>query len=58
MSLQNSQQISDVKVLLKKGMDGNGIVSIEKTGTQDNIDTYTTWRQSKRNMAPLTNGDH
>ena len=31
MSLQNSHQISDVKVLLAKGIDGAGIESIEKT---------------------------
>lgn len=57
MSLQNSQQISDVKVLLNKGMDGNGIVSIEKTGTQDNIDTYTiTYEDGGKDTFTVTNG--
>ena len=57
MSLQNSQQISDVKVLLNKGMDGNGIVSIEKTGTQDNIDTYTiTYGDGGKDTFTVTNG--
>lgn len=57
MSLQNSQQISDVKILLKKGMDGNGIVSIEKTGTQDNIDTYTiTYEDGGKDTFTVTNG--
>ena len=41
MSLQNSKQVSDVKVLLKIGADGVGIDSIEKTGTSGIVDTYT-----------------
>ena len=48
MSLQNSHQISDVKVLLKKGADGTGIADIELTGQSLNVDTYTI---------TLTNGD-
>ena len=48
MSLQNSHQISEVKVLLKKGADGTGIVDIELTGQSLNVDTYTI---------TLTNGD-
>ena len=57
MSLQNSHQISDVKILMKKGMDGNGIVSIEKTGTQDNIDTYTiTYEDGGKDTFTVTNG--
>lgn len=57
MSLQNSQQISNVKILLKKGQDGNGIVSIEKTGTQDNVDTYTiTYADGGKDTFTVTNG--
>lgn len=41
MSIQNSHQISDVKVMLARGVAGNGIKSIAKTGTTGNIDTYT-----------------
>jgi hypothetical protein len=48
MSLQNSHQISEVKVLLKKGADGAGIANIELTGTSGIVDTYTI---------TLTNGD-
>lgn len=48
MSLQNSHQISEIKVLLKKGADGAGIADIELTGQSLNVDTYTI---------TLTNGD-
>ena len=48
MSLQNSHQISEIKVLLKKGADGAGIANIELTGQSLNVDTYTI---------TLTNGD-
>ena len=48
MSLQDSHQISEVKVLLKKGADGTGIVDIELTGSSGDVDTYTI---------TLTNGD-
>lgn len=48
MSLQNSHQISEIKVLLKKGADGSGIENIELTGQTLNVDTYTI---------TLTNGD-
>lgn len=48
MSLQNSHQISEIKVLLKKGADGAGIANIELTGTSGIVDTYTI---------TLTNGD-
>ena len=41
MSIHNSRQISDVKVLLKTGVDGAGIANIEKTGTSGLVDTYT-----------------
>lgn len=41
MSIQNSHQISDVKVMLARGIAGNGIASISKTGTTGDTDTYT-----------------
>lgn len=41
MSIQNSHQISDVKVMLARGVAGNGIKSIAKTGTSGTVDTYT-----------------
>lgn len=41
MSIQNSHQISDVKVMLARGTNGNGIASISKTGTTGDVDTYT-----------------
>ena len=41
MSLDNSHQISDVKCMIVKGIDGSGIESIEKTGTSGLVDTYT-----------------
>lgn len=57
MSLQNSRQISDVKVMLKQGKDGNGIESIEKTGTSLNVDTYTiTLTDGTKYTFDVTNG--
>lgn len=41
MSIQNSHQIGNVKVMLVKGENGSSIVSITKTGTVGDVDTYT-----------------
>lgn len=58
MSLQNSKQISDVKVLLKMGSDGSGIASIEKTGTSGLVDTYTiTYDNGNKTTFTVTNGN-
>lgn len=58
MSLQNSRQISDVKVLLKMGSDGSGIASIEKTGTSGIVDTYTiTYDNGNKTTFTVTNGN-
>ena len=57
MSLQNSRQISDVKVMLKVGADGAGISSIEKTGTSGLVDTYTiTYTNGNKTTFTVTNG--
>ena len=57
MSLQDSRQISDVKVLLKMGSDGAGISSIEKTGTSGLVDTYTiTLSTGAKTTFTVTNG--
>ena len=57
MSLQNSRQISDVKVMLKTGVDGIGIASIEKTSTQGLVDTYTiTYDDGTKTTFDVTNG--
>lgn len=57
MSLQNSHQISEVKVMLAKGIDGNGIASIEKTGTQGLVDVYTiTYTNGEKTTFTVTNG--
>lgn len=58
MSLQNSRQISGVKVLLKVGADGSGIDSIEKTGTSGIVDTYTiTYTDGRKTTFEITNGN-
>ena len=58
MSLQNSHQISDVKVMLVKGADGKGIASIEKTGTSGLVDTYTiTYDDGAKTTFTVTNGN-
>lgn len=58
MSLQNSRQISDVKVLLKMGADGASIVNIEKTGTSGLVDTYTiTLSNGQKYTFDVTNGN-
>lgn len=57
MSIQNSHQISDVKVMLKVGADGSGIESIEKTGTSGIVDTYTiTMTDGSKSTFTVTNG--
>lgn len=57
MSIQNSHQISEVKVMLAKGIDGNGIASIEKTGTQGLVDIYTiTYTNGEKTTFTVTNG--
>lgn len=57
MSIENSQQISDVKVMLVKGIDGEGIESIEQTGTSGLVDTYTiTYNDGKKTTFTVTNG--
>lgn len=59
MSLQDSHQISDVKVMLVKGIDGNGIASIEKTGSQGLIDVYTiTYTDGTKSTFTVTNGSN
>lgn len=58
MSIQNSRQISDVKVLLKTGVDGSSIESIEKTGTSGLVDTYTvTLTNGEKTTFDVTNGN-
>lgn len=57
MSIQNSHQISEVKVMLAKGIDGNGIASIEKTGTEGLVDIYTiTYTNGEKTTFTVTNG--
>lgn len=57
MSRHDSTKISDVKVLLKMGSDGSGIASIDKTGTLDNVDTYTiTLDDGRKTTFTVTNG--
>ena len=57
MSIQNSHQISEIKVMLAKGIDGNGIASIEKTGTQGLVDIYTiTYTNGEKTTFTVTNG--
>ena len=57
MSIENSHQISDVKVLLARGIAGNGIASISKTGTTGDVDTYTiTMDDGTLYIFTVTNG--
>lgn len=52
-----NDQISDVKVMLVKGIDGEGIESIEKTGTSGLVDTYTiTYTDGEKTTFTVTNG--
>lgn len=57
MSLQDSHQISDVKVMLVKGENGATIESVEKTGTSGLVDTYTvTLTDGNKFTFTVTNG--
>ena len=57
MSRQDSSKVSDVKIMLKTGVDGKGILSIEKTGTQGLIDTYTiTYDDGTKTTYEVENG--
>ena len=57
MSLQDSHQISDVKVMLIKGADGKGITNIEKTGEEGLSDIYTiTYSDGTKTTFTVTNG--
>ena len=57
MSLQNSHDISEVKVMLLKGADGDKIVDISKTGTSGLVDTYTiTLNNGYKYTFTVTNG--
>ena len=58
MSRYNSKKIDNVKVMLKAGADGVGIQSIEKTGTQGIVDTYTiTFTNGTKTTIQITNGN-
>lgn len=58
MSIHNSQQVSDVKVLLVKGERGVSIVSIDKTLTEGLVDTYTvTMSDGSKSSFTVTNGN-
>ena len=51
------RQLSDVKVMLLKGETGTSIVSIEKTSTYGNVDTYTiSMSDGGRYTFQVTNG--
>ena len=53
-----TKTIDDVKVMLCRGSKGNGIVSIEKTGTDRNVDTYTiTYDDGNTDTFTVTNAD-
>lgn len=57
MSIHNSRQIDDVKIMLKTGVDGAGITNIEKTGTDGIVDTYTcTLSDGRKYTFTVTNG--
>ena len=58
MSIQNSHQISDVKVMLLQGERGVSIVNIEKTATEGLHDTYTiSMSDGSRHSFIVTNGN-
>lgn len=58
MSRHDSKQIEDVKVMLLKGDDGSDIESIEKTGTDGLVDTYTvTLTDGTKTTFQVTNGN-
>lgn len=57
MSLQDSTKVSDIKVMLKTGLDGSGISTIEKTSTEGLVDIYTiTFDDGRTTNFPVTNG--
>jgi len=57
MSRHDSKQIGDVKVMLVKGDSGSSIASIEKTGTDVLVDTYTvTLTDGSKTTFTVTNG--
>jgi len=57
MSRHDPRKIEDVKVLLKKGDNGESIESIEKTGTNVLVDTYTiTLTDGTKYTFNVTNG--
>ena len=57
MSMQNSHQLSEVKVMLARGTKGNGIASIAKTSTSGLVDTYTiTYDDGAKETFNVTNG--
>ena len=57
MSIQDSKQVSDVKIMLKTGVDGIGIADIEKTGETALVDTYTiTMDDGTKYTFTVTNG--
>ena len=56
--MQDSQQVSDVKVMLVRGAAGKGIESIEKTHTAGLVDTYTiTYTDGTRWNYEVENGN-
>ena len=58
MSTHNSRQVSDIRVLLSKGIDGAGIESIELTGSSGLVDTYTiTFTDGGKTTFDVTNGN-
>lgn len=57
MSRHDSRRIDDVKILLRKGDTGASIASIEKTGTDVLVDTYTvTLTDGTKTTFQVTNG--
>lgn len=57
MSLQNSQEIADIRMFIAKGADGVGIEKIEKTATAGLVDTYTiTYTDGNISTFEVTNG--
>ena len=57
MSIQNSRQIENVKVMLVKGTNGANIATLEKTGTSGLVDTYTiTLTDGATSTFDVTNG--
>ena len=57
MSRHDSTKVSDVKIMLKTGVDGIGIATIEKTSTNVLVDTYTiTMDDGTKSTFTVTNG--